>query len=85
MAAGRSPSGRRRSKAGTDIQALSAMRPQGGVFGRISQKYALKEALIWRDGPFTDYRNRGNALPRKEYPDIQPQGRAGQPAQARGT
>ena len=72
-------------KAGTDIQALSAMRPQGGVFGRISQKYGLKEALIWRDGPFTDYRNRGNALPRKEYPDIQPQGRAGQPAQAQGT
>ena len=63
---------------GTDIQALSAMRPMGGVFGAISRKYGLKEALAWRDGPFTDYRNRGNAVPRKEYPDVEPQGRPGQ-------
>jgi enoyl-CoA hydratase len=64
--------------AGADIQALSAMRPMGGVFGRISQKYGLKEALAWRDGPFGDFRTKGNATPRKEYPDVQPQGRPGQ-------
>jgi enoyl-CoA hydratase len=66
--------------AGADIQALSAMRPMGGVFGRIAQKYGLKEALAWRDGPFGDFRTKGNPIPRKEYPDIKPQGRPGQGA-----
>ncbi|MGI8550522.1 MAG: hypothetical protein ACR2PL_06960 [Dehalococcoidia bacterium] len=55
--------------AGADIQALSAMRPLGGVFGRIAQKYGLKETLAWRDGPFGDSRTKGNAAPRKDYPD----------------
>jgi enoyl-CoA hydratase len=64
--------------AGADIQALSSVRPMGGVFGRISQKYGLKEALAWRDGPFGDFRTKGNATPRKDYPDIEPQGRPGQ-------
>ena len=64
--------------AGADIQALSAMRPMGGVFGGISRKYGLKEALAWRDGPFGDFRTKGNAVPRKRYPDVEPQGRAGQ-------
>jgi enoyl-CoA hydratase len=64
--------------AGADIQALSSVRPMGGVFGRISQKYGLKEALAWRDGPFGDFRTKGNATPRKEYPDVEPQGRPGQ-------
>ncbi len=64
--------------AGADIQALSSMRPMGGVFGRISAKYGLKEALAWRDGPFADFRTKGQRQPRKEYPDIEPQGRPGQ-------
>ncbi|MFN8556727.1 MAG: enoyl-CoA hydratase-related protein [Dehalococcoidia bacterium] len=64
--------------AGADIQALSAMRPMGGVFGRISRAYGLKEALAWRDGPFGDFRTKGNPTPRKDYPDITPQGRPGQ-------
>ncbi len=64
--------------AGADIQALSAMRPMGGVFGRISQKYGLKEALEWRDGPFGDGRTRGQVKARKEFPDIHAQGRPGQ-------
>jgi enoyl-CoA hydratase len=58
-------------KAGSDVQSLSAMRPMGGMFGKISRQYGLKEALAWRDGPFTDYRNRGSAVPRKAYPDLQ--------------
>lgn len=64
--------------AGADVQALSAMRPMGGVFGRISQKYGLKAALDWRDGPFGDFRTKDNPKPRPEYADIQPQGRPGQ-------
>ncbi len=63
---------------GADVQALSTVRPMGGVFGRISQKYGLKEALAWRDGPFGDFRTKGNATERKEYPDIKSQGRPGQ-------
>lgn len=63
---------------GGDIQGLSAMRPMGGVFGGISRKYGLKEALAWRDGPFGDFRTKGNAGPRKEYDDVRPQGRPGQ-------
>jgi enoyl-CoA hydratase len=66
--------------AGADVQALSAMRPMGGVFGAISRKHGLKEALAWRDGPFGDFRTKGNATPRKEYPDVEPQGRPGQRA-----
>lgn len=64
--------------AGGDIQGLSAMRPMGGVFGAISRRHGLKEALAWRDGPFGDFRTKGNAIPRKEYPDVQPPGRPGQ-------
>ena len=63
---------------GADIQGASAMRPMGGMFGRISQKYGLKEALAWRDGPFGDFRTKGNKTDRRDYPDIQPQGRPGQ-------
>ena len=63
--------------AGADIQAVSAMRPLGGVFGGIAQKYGLKEALAWRDGPFGDFRTKGNVQPRREYPDVEPQGRPG--------
>jgi enoyl-CoA hydratase len=63
--------------AGADIQALSSLRPMGGVFGAIARTYGLKEALAWRDGPFGDFRTKGNAIPRKEYPDIRPQGRPG--------
>lgn len=62
---------------GADIQALSAMRPMGGVFNDITRKYGLKEALAWRDGPFGDFRTRGNPQPRKDYPDVEPQGRPG--------
>ena len=40
---------------GADIQALSAVRPGGGEFGRISREKGLKAALDWRDGPFADY------------------------------
>lgn len=40
---------------GADIQTLSAERPGGGEFGRISREKGLKAALSWRDGPFEDY------------------------------
>ena len=41
--------------AGADIQALSAVRPGGGEFGKIAREKGLKAALDWRDGPFNDY------------------------------
>ncbi len=41
--------------AGADIQALSAVRPGGGEFGKIAREKGLKAALNWRDGPFNDY------------------------------
>jgi enoyl-CoA hydratase len=56
---------------GADIQALSSVRTTGGMFGRISRNYGLKEALDWRDGPFGDGRLRGEIRPRKEYPELQ--------------
>jgi hypothetical protein len=40
---------------GADIQALSAVRPGGGEFGRIAREKGLKAALDWRDSPFGDY------------------------------
>ena len=40
---------------GVDVQTLSAERPGGGEFGRISREKGLKAALSWRDGPFEDY------------------------------
>ena len=40
---------------GADIQALSAVRPGGGEFGKIAREKGLKAALNWRDGPFNDY------------------------------
>lgn len=60
---------------GSDIQGMSGVRPMGGTFGRIARQYGLKEALAWRDGPFGDFRTKGNAVARKEYPDIAPGGR----------
>ena len=62
---------------GADIQSLSSVRPLGGVFGAISRKHGLKEALEWRDGPFGDGRLHGEYKPRKTYDDIEPQGRPG--------
>lgn len=59
---------------GADIQGMSGVRPMGGVFRRITEKYGLKEALAWRDGPFGDFRTKGNPVPRKDYPDFQPHG-----------
>ena len=56
--------------AGADVQALSSVRPMGGVFGAISRKHGLKEALAWRDGPFGDFRTKGNPAPRKTYADL---------------
>jgi enoyl-CoA hydratase len=56
---------------GADIQALSAVRPTGGMFGKISRNYGLKEALDWRDGPFGDGRLRGEIRPRKQYPELE--------------
>ena len=41
--------------AGADIQALSAVRPGGGEFGKIAREKGLKAALDWRDGPLNDY------------------------------
>ena len=41
--------------AGADIQALSAVRPGGGEFGKIAREKGLKAALDWRAGPFNDY------------------------------
>ncbi len=58
--------------AGSDIQGLSSRRPMGGKFGAISRQYGLKEALVWRDGPFGDFRTKGNPTLRKEYPDLEP-------------
>jgi enoyl-CoA hydratase len=63
---------------GTDIQALSSVRPLGGVFGGISRAHGLKEALEWRDGPFGDGRLHGEHKPRKDYDDVKPHGRPGQ-------
>jgi enoyl-CoA hydratase len=40
---------------GADIQALSAVRPGGGEFGRVAREKGLKAALDWRDRPFGDY------------------------------
>ena len=47
---------------GADIQTLSAARPGGGEFGRISREQGLGAALAWRDGPFGDY----GSAPREE-------------------
>jgi enoyl-CoA hydratase len=63
---------------GADINTLSSMRPLGGVFGQISAKHGLKEALEWRDGPFGDGRLHVAYKPRKEFDDVKPQGRPGQ-------
>ena len=49
---------------GADIQALSAVRPGGGEFGRISREQGLRDALAWRDGPFGDYGSAPEGAPR---------------------
>ena len=49
---------------GGDIQALSAVRPGGGEFGRISREQGLRDALAWRDGPFGDYGSAPEGAPR---------------------
>jgi len=51
--------------AGADIQALSSIRPQGGVFAAISAERGLKAALQWRDGPFADYGTHGKKTERR--------------------
>jgi enoyl-CoA hydratase len=51
--------------AAADIQALSAVRPQGNVFGAIAMERGLKAALLWRDGPFGDYSAHGKKIPRR--------------------
>ncbi|MSQ32808.1 MAG: enoyl-CoA hydratase [Dehalococcoidia bacterium] len=51
--------------AGADIQALSSIRPQGGVFNAISAERGLKAALQWRDGPFADYGTHGKKTERR--------------------
>ena len=49
---------------GADIQTLSAVRPGGGEFGRISREQGLAAALAWRDGPFGDYGSAPRDKPR---------------------
>jgi len=43
-------------RSGTEIQALSALRPAASEWGRRVQEDGLKGALEWRDGPFRDFR-----------------------------
>lgn len=43
-------------RSGTEIQALSALRPAASEWGRRVREDGLKAALEWRDGPFRDFR-----------------------------
>ena len=43
-------------RSGTEIQALSALRPAAAEWGRRVAEDGLKGALEWRDGPFRDFR-----------------------------
>jgi enoyl-CoA hydratase len=49
---------------GTEIQALSALRPAAAEWGRHVQEDGLKGALEWRDGPFRDFRGAYESAPK---------------------
>jgi enoyl-CoA hydratase len=57
---------------GTELQALSAYRPEAGEWGRRVREEGLKAALEWRDGPFRDFRGRYDSAP-KDRPVATPQ------------
>ena len=48
---------------GTEIQALSALRPAASEWGRRVAEDGLKGALEWRDGPFRDFRGAYESAP----------------------
>jgi enoyl-CoA hydratase len=48
---------------GTEIQALSALRPAAAEWGRRVRDEGLKAALEWRDGPFRDFRGAYDTAP----------------------
>ena len=49
---------------GTEIQALSGMRPAAGEWGKRVREEGLKAALEWRDGPFRDFRGAYDSAPK---------------------
>ena len=49
---------------GTEIQALSALRPAASEWGRRVREEGLKSALEWRDGPFRDFRGAYESAPK---------------------
>jgi enoyl-CoA hydratase len=50
---------------GTEIQALSALRPAASEWGRRVREDGLKAALEWRDGPFRDFRGAYDSAPKE--------------------
>jgi len=64
---------------GTDLQALSALRPAAGEWGRRMREDGLKAALEWRDGPFRDFRGAYESAP-KDRPVASSEGAAGRGA-----
>ena len=49
---------------GTEIQALSALRPAADDWERHVAEDGLKGALEWRDGPFRDFRGAYDSAPK---------------------
>ncbi len=48
---------------GTEVQALSALRPAASEGGRRVAEDELKGALEWRDDPFRDFRSADESAP----------------------